>query len=136
MMGLFKNMNDLYKAGGEPMGKGRHAKRSEMLANAQSKMGAAQEMLAEQTRMATLAATGADATATILDARQTAQMINFEPVIELDLTLIVDGRPPYPLTVRQPVPQLYLAKAQVGGMLKAKVDSADPSAVFLDFARS
>jgi hypothetical protein len=49
---------------------------------------------------------------------------------------IVDGRPPYPLTVRQGVPQLYLAKAQAGGVLQAKVDPADPTAVFLDFARS
>lgn len=135
-MGLFKNMNDLYKAGGEPMGKDRHAKRSERLADAQSKMAGAKEMLAQQTRMMNLAATGADASATIIEARQTTQMINFEPVIELDLNLIVDGRPPYPLTVCQPVPQLYLAKAQVGGTLKAKVDPADPSAVFLDFARS
>lgn len=135
-MGLFKNMNDLYKAGGEPMGKDRHAKRGERLAGAQAKMAAAQEMLAQQTRMMNLATTGADASATIIDARQTTQMVNFEPVIELDLHMIVDGGAPYPLTVSQPVPQLYLAKAQAGGTLKAKVDPADPSAVFLDFARS
>ena len=135
-MGFFKNMNDLYKAGGEPLGNGRHAKRSGRLADANSRMAAAQEMLAQQTRMMNLAATGADASATILEARQTTQMINFEPVVELDLNLIVDGRPPYPLTVRQPVAQLYLAKVQAGGMLKAKVDPTDPSAVFLDFARS
>jgi hypothetical protein len=135
-MGLFKNMNDLYKAGGEPMGKGRHAARSERMANAQSKMAAAQEMMAQQTRMMNLAATGADASATIIDARQTTQMINFEPVIELDLHLMVDGGAPYPRTVSQPVPQLYLAKAQVGGTLKAKVDPTDRSVVFLDFASS
>jgi hypothetical protein len=135
-MGLFKNMNDMYKAGGEPLGKGRHAARSEKLANAQSRMAAAQDMLAEQTRMINLATTGADASATVLGVRPTTQTINFEPVVELDLQLIVDGRPPYPLTVSQPVPQLYLTKAQPGAELKAKVDLADPSAVFLDFARS
>lgn len=135
-MGLFKNMNDLYKAGGEPLGSGRHAKRSATLADAQSRMAAAKEMMAQQTQTMTLAATGADASAMILDARQTTQMINFEPVVELDLNVVLDGRPPYPLTVRQPVPQLYLAKVQAGGTLKAKVDPADPSAVFLDFARS
>jgi hypothetical protein len=135
-MGLFKNMNDMYKAGGEPLGSGRHAARSERMAGAQAKMAAAQEMMAEQTRMLTLATTGADAAATVLEARQTTQMINYEPVIELDVTMIIDGRPPYPLTVRQGVPQLYLAKAQAGGVLKAKVDPADLTAVFLDFARS
>jgi hypothetical protein len=135
-MGLFKNMNDMYKAGGEPLDKGRHAARSEKLANAQSRMAAAQDMLAEQTRMINLATTGADASATVLGVRPTTQTINFEPVVELDLQLIVDGRPPYPLTVSQPVPQLYLTKAQPGAELKAKVDLADPSAVFLDFARS
>jgi hypothetical protein len=135
-MGLFKNMNDLYKAGGEPMGKDRHAKRSEKLADAQSRMAAAREMMGQQTRMMNLAASGADASATIIDARQTAQLINFEPVIELDLTMMLDGRPPYPVTVSQPVPQLYLAKAQPGATLKAKVDPTDPSTVFLDFASS
>jgi hypothetical protein len=135
-MGLFKNMNDMYKAGGEPLGKGRHGARSEKLANAQSKMAAAQDMLAEQTRMINLATTGADASATVLGVRPTTQMINFEPVVELDLQLMVDGRPPYPLTVSQPVPQLYLTKAQPGAELKAKVDLTDPSTVFLDFARS
>jgi hypothetical protein len=135
-MGLFKNMNDLYKAGGEPMGKDRHANRSQKMADAQSKMAAAQEMMAQQTRMMNLAATGADASASILEARQTTELINFEPVVELDLNVILDGRPPYPLTVRQPVAQLYLAKVQAGGVLKAKVDPADPSEVFLDFARS
>jgi hypothetical protein len=135
-MGLFKNMNDLYKAGGEPMGKGRHAKRSERLADAQSRMSAAQDMLAQQTRTMNLAMTGADATATIIDARQTTQLINFEPVVEFDLHLMLDGSPPYPVTVSQPVPQLFLAKAQAGGTLKAKVDPADPAAVFLDFAGS
>ena len=64
-MGLFKNMNDLYKAGGEPMGKDRHAKRSERLAGAQARMAGAQEMLAQQTRTMNLAATGADASAMI-----------------------------------------------------------------------
>jgi hypothetical protein len=135
-MGLFKNMNDLYKAGGEPLGSGRHANRSERLAGAEAKMAAAQELMARQTQMMNLAATGADASAAVLQARPTTQMINFEPVVELDLTLIVDGRPPYPLTLSQPVPQIYLAKAQAGQVLKAKVDPADPSTVFLDFARS
>jgi hypothetical protein len=135
-MGLFKNMNDLYKAGGEPMGKDRHAKRSEKMAGAQAKMAAAQEMMAQQTRMMNLAATGTDASATILEVRPTTQLINYEPVVELDLHLMLDGRPPYPVTVSQPVPQVYLAKAQAGGTLLAKVDPADPSAVFLDFARS
>ena len=95
-MGLFKDMNDLYKAGGEPMGKDRHGMRSGKLADAQSRMAAAQQTLAQQTQAMTLAATGTDASATIVDARQTAEMIDFEPVIELDLHLILDGRPPLP----------------------------------------
>jgi hypothetical protein len=135
-MGLFKNMNELYKAGGEPMGAGRHAKRSERLADAKSRMAGAQEMMAEQTRMMSLATTGSDASATILEARQTTQMINFEPVIELDLHVMAEGRPPYPLTLCQPVPQLYLSKVQPGATVRAKVDPADPSSVFLDLARS
>jgi hypothetical protein len=135
-VGLFKNMNDLYKAGGEPLGEGARAKRSDRMANAKSRMAAAQEMMADQTWLMNLAATGTDVSAIVLDARQTTQMINLQPVIELDLQIMADGRPPYPLTLRQPIPQLYLSKVQAGGALRAKVDPADPSAVYLDLASS
>jgi hypothetical protein len=132
-VGLFKNMNDLYKAGGEPMKPGSSADRvSGAMANAKASMAAAQEMLAQQTRSANLAMTGEDATATVIEARQTSQAINFDPVLELDVHVMADGRPPYPVTLRQSVPQLYLAKVQPGATVKAKIDPADPSSVFLD----
>lgn len=132
-MGLFKNMNDLYKAGGEPMKPGSSAERvGGAMARAKESMAAAQDMLAQQTKAANLAMTGEDATATVIEARQTNQAVNFDPIIELDVHVMADGRPPYPVTLRQSVPQLYLAKVQPGATVKAKIDPSDPSSVFLD----
>jgi hypothetical protein len=57
-------------------------------------------------------------------------------MVELDLTVMAPGNPPYPLTVTQVVPQTQLALLQPGASLKVKVDQSDPSAVWIDFAAS
>jgi hypothetical protein len=104
--------------------------------SAMTRLAAAQQAMAEQTRAANLAATGLDATATVVDARQTSAQVNFDPIVELDLTVFPAGGPPYPATIRQVVSQLYLSKVQPGGNLVAKVDPQDPTAVWIDLARS
>lgn len=104
--------------------------------SAMTRLAAAQEAMAEQTRAANLAATGLDATATVVDARQTSAQVNFDPIVELDLTVFPAGGSPYPATIRQVVSQLYLSKVQPGGNLVAKVDPQDPTTVWIDLARS
>jgi hypothetical protein len=69
----------------------------------------------------------------VLAARQTPTHINFEQVIELDLTVIPDGLPPYPISLSQPVSPVNLARVQPGSTLAVKVDPADPASVWIDF---
>ena len=63
------------------------------MADASARMAQANQMMAGMAQSATQAttaiATGADATATITAARQTGAMMNFNPVVELDLLVIV-----------------------------------------------
>lgn len=132
-MGFFKSVHELNRQAKEIDATwDRKAQRE----NAMSRMAAMQETMAEQTRAANIAATGRDATVTVADVRQTSAQVNFDPIIELDLTVFPDGRPPYPATVRQIVSQIYLSKVQPGANLVAKVDAEDPSAIWIDLARS
>jgi hypothetical protein len=135
-VGLFKNMNELYKAGGSPLSSEAGEKRAASRKDGLAKMTAAQELLAHHTQMAQLAANGDDATALVLDARQTDRSINLQPVIDFELQVTRLGLPPYPLQLSQPVPQLHLSKVQAGANVAAKVDPENPEAVFLDFGRS
>jgi len=97
---------------------------------------AAHEALPEQSRAVNIAATGIDGTASVVAARETSAQVNFNPIVELDLAVIVDGRAPYPVRVRQIVSQLYLPKVQPGSNLVVKVDPGDPSAVWVDLVGS
>ena len=100
-----------------------------------ARMAAAQEMMAQTTRAANIAATGIDATATVTAATQTGSMINMEPVVELSLTVIpASSLPPYPATLKQPINQILLPLVGVGSTLAVKVDPADPQSIWIDFA--
>jgi hypothetical protein len=77
-----------------------------------------------------------DATATVLASRRTNTRVKFDPILDLDLTIEAAGRPPYGLTVRQPVSQLHIAKVQPGSRLLAKIDPANPSVIWLDLDNS
>lgn len=106
----------------------------ERLAMMGDRMAEAQEMMAAQTQAANLAATGITATATINAVRQGSSMINFQPVVELDLVVLAPGRPPIPVTLSQVVPQVYLTKAQPGSQVAVKVDPTDANTVWIDWA--
>ncbi|MDQ8044995.1 MAG: hypothetical protein AAGC46_14685 [Solirubrobacteraceae bacterium] len=131
-MGVFKSYRELTKQAKEiqknspPVGK--------RMAMASERMAEAQEMMAAQTQAANLAATGIPATATINAVRQGSSMINFQPVLELDLIVLAPGRPPVPVTLAQVVPQVYLGKAQPGAQVAVKVDPADVNTVWIDWA--
>jgi len=100
-----------------------------------ARMAAAQEMMAQTTRAANIAASGIDATATVTSATQTGAMINMEPVIELSLAVIpASGLPPYPATIKQPISQMLLPMVGVGSTLAVKVDPSDPQSIWIDFA--
>jgi hypothetical protein len=67
--------------------------------------------------------------------RQGHGMVNFQPMLELDLTVIPAGGVPYPVTVKQVTPQVHLAQAQPGASLHVKVAPDDPSSVWIDWTR-
>jgi hypothetical protein len=131
MMGLFKSIRETQQLAKEI---DRTWDAGAQRKSGMARMAAAQEMMAQTTRAANIAATGIDATATVTAASQTGTVINMEPVVELTLTVIPgSGLPPYPATVTQPISQIFLPRVQVGSTLKVKVDAVDPTAIWLNF---
>jgi hypothetical protein len=133
MMGFFKSMRDLQKEAHDiektmPPVKDR-------MADATARMAAATQSMADQTQAINQAfdpaGGGVDATATINSAR-TVGMVNFDPMMELDLTVMREGMPPYPATVRQVVPQVDLPRLQSGTSVAVKVDPNQPASIWLD----
>jgi hypothetical protein len=132
-MGLFKSMRDLQKQSNEI---NKNWDVGAQLEDAQTRMADAQEMMAQQTAAANAATTGVDATATIVAVRQGHAMVNFQPEIEVDLTVLPDGGlPPYPVTVKQIIPQVQLGQAQPGAAVHVKVDPNNPALVWIDWNR-
>ena len=129
---MFKSLRDLQKQS-EEINKNWDV--GAQLADAQSRMQDAQEMMAQQTAAANAATTGVDATATIVAVRQGQAMVNFQPTIEVDLTVLPEGGPPYPVTVKQVIPQIHLAQAQPGASVHVKVDPNNPASVWIDWTR-
>lgn len=130
-MGFFKSMVDLSKQAREIQGTWDPGAQLE---NAQASMQNAQAMMAQQTAAANLAATGLDGVATITGVRQGGGMINFQPILDVDLTVVAAGRPPIPVTVSGPVEQIFLTKAQPGAKVAVKVDQNDPNLVWINWA--
>lgn len=132
-MGFFKSMRDLKQIGKEmektmpPPG--------QRLAEAQAKMAGLSEMMAAQTQQANAAmaagASGVDMTATITGMRQVGT-VNFDLMMEFELTVMPSGLPPYPATVRQTISQMQMVQFRPGASARVKVDPNNPSAVWLD----
>ena len=132
-MGLFKGMRDLQKQANE-INKGWDV--GAQLEQAQQQMASANDLMAQQTAAANAAVSGLDARATIVGVRQGHGMVNFQPMIEVDLTVSPEGLPPYPVTVKQVIPQVHLARAQPGMAVLVKVDPNDPASVWVDWDRA
>jgi hypothetical protein len=115
-------------------------------------MAAANQMMAAQTQAANAAVAAAAGTAgmagagaergggtsraarrtvTITGMRQIG-MMNFDLLVEFDLTVLPDGLPPYPATTQQCVSQMQIGKLRPGLTLQASVDPANPAAIWLD----
>jgi hypothetical protein len=137
-MGVFKSMRDLQKQAKEiernsPPVAGR-------LAAAQAQMANVNQMMAAQTQAANAAAAAATGladgssirrTVTISGMRQIG-MLNFDLLVEFDLTVLPDGMPPYPATTQQRVSQMQIGQLRPGQTLQASVDPANPAAIWLD----
>jgi hypothetical protein len=150
-MGVFKSMRDLQKQAKQieatmpPV--------ADRMAAAQARMANLNEMMAAQTQAANAAVAAAAGTAgpagagaergggtsraaarrtvTITGMRQIG-MMNFDLLVEFDLTVLPDGLPPYPATTQQRVSQMQIGKLQPGLTLQAAVDPSNPAAIWLD----
>lgn len=136
-MGVFKSMRDLQKQAKQieasmPPVAGR-------MAAAQARMAAANQMMAAQTQAANAAVAAAAGaagpatrrTVTITGMRQIG-MMNFDLLVEFDLTVLPDGLPPYPATTQQCISQMQIGKLQPGLTLQSSVDPSNPAAIWLD----
>jgi hypothetical protein len=136
-MGFFKSMHDLNKQAKEmqrnqPPAGARMAAMQERLADIN-------QMMANTTQAANnAAAAGAGGFAErcpvmIVGMRQVGT-INFDLLVEFDLTVTPEGRPPYPATIEQLVSQFQVSQLSTGRTLQATIDPSNPMAVWLDFA--
>jgi hypothetical protein len=125
-MGMFKDMRTLSKQGRDIQ---QHTDVKATMADGLAKMQAATAMMTQQAT----AVNGVPATATIVAVRPTSTVVNMAPVVEIDLTVIRNGMP-MPVTHREAVPQAFLGRLQPGANLQVKVDPANPTSVWIDWA--
>jgi hypothetical protein len=137
-MGVFKSMRDLQKQAKQieatmpPV--------ADRMAAAQARMAGLNQMMAAQTQAANAAVAAAAGTAGASAVRRTVTitgmrqigMMNFDLLVEFDLTVLPDGLPPYPATTQQRVSQMQIGRLAPGLTLEASVDPANPAAIWLD----
>jgi hypothetical protein len=137
-MGMFKNMRDLQKQAHEMQRNMPSV--GETMARAQERMANANAMLAQQTQAANMAATAsarlADGSAyrcpVMITNMQQVGQINFDLLVQFDLTVMPDGMPPHPATIQQTVSQMQIGQLRPGVRLQAIVDRANPDSIWLD----
>ena len=133
-MGMFKNMRDMQKQAHEiekttpPVG--------ERMRAAQDRMAKASQMMAAQTKAAAAAAGMANGTpvrrSVMITSMRQVGMINFDLLVEFELTVMAEGMPPYPATMQQPISQMQVGQLRPGLTLQAAVDPSNPAAIWLD----
>jgi hypothetical protein len=128
-MGFFKDLNTLKKQGEEIR---KTYDVGDQMANAQAQMAQAQQMMAQQTAAANLASTGTPASATVVAARQGGGMVNFQPIMEVDLTVFPPAGAPYPATMTGPMPTNVAGRLAPGATLQVKIDPQNPQSVWID----
>ncbi len=133
-MGFLKDLAAVNKMGREIQ---RTTDVSAQLAGAQAAMADANATMAAMTARATATTgfAGTPAMASLLAARQTGQFVNYAPVVELDLLVPAAGGFMAPVTVREIVDQLHLARIVPGATLPVMV-GAKPTDVVIDWSRS
>jgi hypothetical protein len=131
-MGIFKDLHDLknqardIQRNSPPVG--------ERLASMQARMASINHMMEARIRAASLAASGAAARCPVMitGMRQVGS-VNFDLLVQFEVTVTPEGAPPYPATTQQLVSQLQVGQVQPGRTLLAAIDPSDPTTIWLDF---
>lgn len=128
-MGLFKQMKEL-KTTAEQLGADTRPKGIRAgLAQAQEAMASATATMEAIQSRAQLLMNGEPGTATLVNARQTGQFVNYAPMIEATLHVETPGRAPMTVTVQEPVEQLHLARLVPGAVLPVRVGEGTEVAI-------
>lgn len=99
-----------------------------------SKMEGATITLKEINRANHLREHGMKARAEVLAMRDTAQLINFDPILEFDLRVDpVEGEPYHVAGHRQVVSKLVMPRITIGSSYTAFVDQEDPHSLFINW---
>ena len=123
-MGFLKDVRKLSKQGKE-MSKDWDP--AAQMSQASAALEATTEMMARQTAAAGLAESGDPATAQVNAARDTGTVVNMQPVMEIDLLVFVEGRPPHPASMA------HVGRLAPGTRLPVMIDRTDPGAVWIDW---
>lgn len=130
-MGFFKDIRKLQKQAKEI---DRTFDPGAQMAQSLQAMQAASAVMEQQTAAARLAVEGEPAAAQVNLARETGQMLNNQPIVELNLLVFLEGRPPYPVTAQQIVPLAQVGRLIPGSRLAVKVDPKAPATIWIDWA--
>jgi len=132
-MGFFKDVHDLSKRSKEM---NRHWDVQAQVDTGLAKMRGANEMMAAMAQgggsSIAAAISGVSATAMITEVRTSGTLVNMSPVLELDLLVLLSGRPPVPVSCKELVPQHLLARAQAGSTVNVRYEQTS-GAVFIDW---
>jgi len=135
-MGVFKDLRTLSAQGKEMRDNAPPMK--DKMANMSSKMAEANAMMAgmaQGTAQSNAAiANGVAAVATITSARQTGALVNFHPVVDLELLIMLPSGVPMQATRQEPVQQLHLGRCQPGLRLNVKVDPTNANSLWIDWS--
>lgn len=144
MMKRMKDMRDVVNAAPGIMQQAQEmqaqAQQMGAQAQAQNRMANMQQMMANQTAAANAAAAAAAGLAdgsaikraVVINSMQQVGMINFDLMIQFDLTVMQDGMPPIPATTQQTVSQMQIGQIRPGMTCDAAVDPNNPAAIWLD----
>ena len=133
-MGFFKDIKKLNDQGKQMR---EQYPVEQQLANAQASMAQANAMMANMAAGsaagANAMANGVAAVATITSARQTGAMMNFNPVVDLELLVMMPNGVPMPVAKQEIVMQIHLARCQPGMRLHVKVDPNNINSIWIDW---
>ena len=110
------------------------------LADAAEKMTAINQTMSEQVargeRTAHLRRDGTEGTARILAVRDTGALVNFDPIVDIDMEVTTGGGAPYQISRREVVSKVALGRIAPGAEIPVMVDPFKPTEVLIDWQRS
>jgi len=112
----------------------------ERMAAMQERMANVSQLMTAQSQAANAAAAAAAAGAggsaarcpVVITGMRQVGSVNFDLLVEFDLTVTPAGRPPYPATTQQLVSQFQVNGLRAGRTLQAAIDPSNPAGIWLD----